>query len=257
VDFKLNFLGVTVSDFDDSFRFYTEALGIIALDTKHDWALFETTGMTLELFGGGRHKGGVSQTIIPRLHVAEEGLIERLSQKGVQFEDEIRAAQGTMGAQFLAPEGLAWQVIVSTSSGPITPLTAIPAPPEGKPQIDLVTLMTGYEQLAVLDSFYQDIMGLSLVNERMDWRRLKQEPDGPELLLVSDPAGRKKRSPISNRREAPHYLSFETQDIKRAANWLRRDDVPVIQDVTRHEWGGIDFQVLDPDNNPVQVVQYR
>ena len=58
MDFKLNFLGVTVCDFDNSFRFYTETLGMLALDTKPDWALFDTTGMTFELFGGGEHRGG-------------------------------------------------------------------------------------------------------------------------------------------------------------------------------------------------------
>src|SRR5687767_7067261 len=142
MDFKLNFLGVTVCDFDNSFRFYTETLGMLALDTKPDWALFDTTGMTFELFGGGEHRGGESQTITPLLHVAEEGLLERLSKKGVQFNDEIWATQGSLGAQFFAPERLAWQLIVPASSGPITPLIAVPPPPEGRPRIDLVTLMT-------------------------------------------------------------------------------------------------------------------
>ncbi|MCZ6530120.1 MAG: hypothetical protein O6949_07285 [Chloroflexi bacterium] len=51
MDFKLNFLGVTVADFEPSYRLYTEVLGIEARHSKPDWTYLETTGMTFELFG--------------------------------------------------------------------------------------------------------------------------------------------------------------------------------------------------------------
>ena len=53
VDLKLNFLGITVADFEPSYRFYTEVLGIEARHSKPDWTYLETTGMTFELFSGG------------------------------------------------------------------------------------------------------------------------------------------------------------------------------------------------------------
>jgi catechol 2,3-dioxygenase-like lactoylglutathione lyase family enzyme len=43
MDFKLNFLGINVADFAQSYRFYTEVLGVEARDAKPDWAYFATT----------------------------------------------------------------------------------------------------------------------------------------------------------------------------------------------------------------------
>jgi len=51
MDFKLNVLGVTVADFEPSYRFYAEVLRIEARHSKPDWAYLETIGMTFELFG--------------------------------------------------------------------------------------------------------------------------------------------------------------------------------------------------------------
>ena len=257
MDFRLNFLGVTVCNFETSFKFYTEMLGMAARDTKPNWALFQTTGMTFELFGGGIHKGGESQTIIPSLHmVGAENFMETLSQKGVQFKGEIAFTQGVSSVEFIAPEGLRWRLIISHSSEWTTPFMAVPPPPEGIPRINAVSLMTGYDKFHQLRSFYEDLMGLSFTEGEDHLLRFGQGVGEPELLIFHDMESGKQRAPILTRQEAPHYLSFETGNIASAAEWLRSRKPRIIRDVTRHEWGGIDFQLLDPDNNPVQVVQY-
>ena len=56
--------------------------------------------------------------------------------------------------------------------------------------------------------------------------------------------------------QSPHFISFETDDIEQAAAYLRTRNVPIIQDLTRKDWGGIDMYIKDADGNPVQVVQY-
>jgi Holliday junction resolvase-like predicted endonuclease len=49
-----------------------------------------------------------------------------------------------------------------------------------------------------------------------------------------------------------------TSNIKRAAAWLKKQDVTIIQDVKHHpEWGGIDINIIDLDGNRIQVVQYE
>ena len=54
MNFKPNFLGITVADFESSLQFYTEVLGIETKHSRPDWAAFRTTGMKFELFSGGR-----------------------------------------------------------------------------------------------------------------------------------------------------------------------------------------------------------
>jgi hypothetical protein len=55
---------------------------------------------------------------------------------------------------------------------------------------------------------------------------------------------------------SPSFISFETDNIEPAAAWIKSREVPVVTDITHHEWGGIDLMIADVDGNPVQVVQY-
>jgi catechol 2,3-dioxygenase-like lactoylglutathione lyase family enzyme len=248
-DFKLNFIGVTVNDFATSFRFYTGILGMVARETKPNWALFDTTGMTLELFGGGNHSGGAEQTVIPYLHVANaESTIEELQGIGVQLDGEIGRGDGSLGAKIIAPEGLRWWIDYR------------PSYPFGeslkRPAVTLVDLMTGYEALEAQRNLYETVMGMPCFEGDGHWLAFGYGEDQPELLIFDDLDGGKKRPTITSLRQAPHFLSFETSNIRRAEEWLRAHDARFMRQITPHEWGGINLFVLDPDNNPVQVVQY-
>ena len=55
----------------------------------------------------------------------------------------------------------------------------------------------------------------------------------------------------------PVWTSFETPDIDEASNWLIAQKVPLVQDVTSHDWGGKDVVIEDVDGNPIQVVEYH
>ncbi len=249
MDFKLNFLGVYVNDFGSSFRFYTETLGMVALDSRVNWALFDTTGMTLELFGNGSHRGGECQVIFPGLRVSDvSGLIDILKAKGVALGHTIRMADGTTSGGIIAPEGLLWLL----EDGPRLRV----GPSLSKPHISGVRLDTTLDGLNSHRAFYEKTMGLRVDNSGSDWILFGQGEGAPELFILGHQEGGKKRPPISSRREAPHYLSFETRDIERAAEWLHSHSVRIIQDVTRQDWGGIDIHALDADGNPVQIVQY-
>ena len=239
MDLKLNFIGVTVCDFDTSFRFYTETLGMTARDSRPSWALFDTTGTIFELFGGGKHKGGDSQTVLPCLHVAGlEKVVERLKGHGVHLDGESEGGQVPGGVRFVAPEGLRWCL----SDDP----AYYSGESMGKPNIATIYLSTGQDKLEALHRFYVQLMGLTLIAGDTYSRRFRNETGEPELIIQVDPDGGKQRPVISNRREAPHYLSFQTVDIEPAAAWIRSQGPRILQDVTHHEWGGIDLQILAP-----------
>jgi predicted enzyme related to lactoylglutathione lyase len=111
MDFKLNFLGINVADFAQSYRFYTEVLGVEARDAKPDWAYFATTGMIFELFGGGEppprdRARGHGQTIRPSIQIAHlEQTVSNLRHKGVKF---IGAIERTFHPSSVRPPPSAW-----------------------------------------------------------------------------------------------------------------------------------------------------
>src|SRR5262245_44523198 len=109
MDLKLNFIGITVNDFDSSFRFYTETLGMKTRDWHSGWALFDTTGMVFELFGDGAHNGGNSQTVQPILYVADTRTVSReLNKMGIVIMGIFDGRDDAPFAGFVAPEGLCW-----------------------------------------------------------------------------------------------------------------------------------------------------
>lgn len=100
-------------------------------------------------------------------------------------------------------------------------------------------------------------MGLS-VAERSDSRvRLEQGAGDPQLFL--EPGGehesgaRTMDSPFLGH---PVWMSFETPAITEASDWFDSHDVPLLQEITTHDWAGKDIVVADPEGNPIQVVEY-
>jgi hypothetical protein len=37
---------------------------------------------------------------------------------------------------------------------------------------------------------------------------------------------------------------------------MKSHNVPILTEITRKDWGGIDFYITDQDGNPIQIVQY-
>src|SRR2546428_650718 len=98
MDFKLNFLGITVADFDSSFDFYSKVLGIEAKHSKPNWAAFQTSGMKFELFSGGApaspdRSWGNGQAVRPSFQIANlQETVSELQGKGVRFVGDITKA---------------------------------------------------------------------------------------------------------------------------------------------------------------------
>ena len=56
----------------------------------------------------------------------------------------------------------------------------------------------------------------------------------------------------------PLWISFETPDAVQANEWLSDQNVTVLQPLTHHQdWGGTDIIIADPDDNAIEIVEYR
>ncbi len=254
MNLRLNWLGINVVDFDASLRFYTEVLGMTAKDVKPDWAFFETTGMTLELFSGGMPPApdrawGRGQAIRPSIHVANlQATINDLQRKGVVFTSDIESSPFGEQIEFMAPERIRWT------------LAHAPAYPFGstlqKPHVGWIEMKVYH--LKEQRAFYHDVMGLQLEDRTTGHVIFRQGRDEPRLLL--EPGGEEapplQISQAIVRPAPPHMISFETNSIEQAAAHLKAQGVPLLIDVTQREWGGTDLLITDVDGNLIQVVQY-
>lgn len=157
MDIKLNWLGIHVVDFDVSLRFYTETLGINATDTKPNWAYFETTGMTFELFSGGMPSAsdgslwGKGQAIRPSIQVADlRAAIAEMRQRGVLFSGEIKRTAFSEWIEFIAPENMRW----TFAQAPAYPFSSS----LHRPHIGWVELKV--DRIAEQRAFYTEVLGL-------------------------------------------------------------------------------------------------
>lgn len=251
---KLNWLGVYVSDFAASLHFYTETLGISASDSRADWAFFETTGMTLELFGGAAPPApgrlwGQGQTIRPAIQVNDWlASVADLRQKGVVFSGESGFVDGRQQIELLAPDGLRW----SLTHDPAHPIASDPS----KTHIGWVEMKV--QNLAGQTKFYSDLLGLR-AEEGSDGRLYLRQRPGEAFLLLEE--GGDRATPLRIQDNSliappPHLLSFETDDIQTIAQRLKERGVTPLIDVVRRAWGGIEMILADVDGNPVQLVEY-
>lgn len=250
VDFKLNFLGVNVADFNPSYDFYTKVLGIEARHSKPDWAYFETTGMKFELFSGGMppspdRSWGRGQAFRPSLHIADlRGTVADLRRRGVTFLGDIESTAWGEHIAFLAPEGIQWTLVHTDDRSSATSLR--------RPHVGWVDVKTS--SVSEQRSFYSTVMGLRSTAPDDTQDVLSQKPGEPLLFL--EPGGHARLS-SQHREQAPLFIGFETGDIAGASTWLDSHQVPIVTGVTKHQdWGGIDLIIADADGNPIQVVEY-
>ena len=249
MDFKLNFLGLTIANFELAHHFYTAVLGLEARYSRPDWTIFATTGMTFALFNGGMPSPparlwGRGQTIRPVLQIADlERTVFNLRCKGIDFVGAIEQQAWGERIEFIAPEGIGWR------------LAHAPAYPFGS---SLRRPHLGWVEMKVHDlvgqrAFYIDVMGLQPEEDCGQQVILHQAPGEPLLFL--EPGGHPLPA-IQNRRQACHFIGFETTNIEQSAAYIKKHSVSIVQDVARHDWVGIDMFIKDVDGNLVQIVQY-
>ena len=255
MNLKFNWLGLHISDFEASLRFYTEALGMNASDVKKDWAYFSTTGITFELFGGGkppvpdRSSWGQGQAVRPSIQVTDlHAVVAEMRKRGVQFTSGIERTEFSEWIELFAPENLRWTLAQAP---------AYPASPDlHKPHIGWMELKVN--RMDEQRVFYRDVMGFHLEEGKNGQVVLRQEPGEPILFLIpgGQPAAPHQIQKGAFTPPPSHLISFETDDIEQAADWLKSRNIPILIGVTRKSWGGIDLYIADIDGNPIQIVQY-
>ncbi len=248
MDFKLNFLGVTVANFEESYRFYAETLGIEVKHFKPGWAAFQTTGMKFELFSGGPpappdRSWGHGQAIRPSFQIANlKKIVDYLKNKGVAFIGDINKASWGEYIEFIAPDKIHWILAHSPHSASSVSLQ--------RPYIGGVEIKAHNHKEQ--QTFYTNLMGPPKSGLGKTGIIFRKADDEPLLVLES---GGQLQSPIRSWVQAPLFISFETANIQKAHDWLKLHGASVLEDIAEHRWGR-DFFIADADGNPIQIVQY-
>jgi predicted enzyme related to lactoylglutathione lyase len=268
-DLKLDFLGVTVTNFKKSLEFYTEVMGIKVAAMYPEWGNWAGLGRTWDEHHHGKLRGlmmelfearmaalrnrtwGHGQGVRPSIQVKDLArTVTRLRSRGVRFTSDIEQTSWAKRIEFIAPENIRWTLAYS---------------PDYPYASSLRDPYIGWVELKVKDveaskAFYGDVMRMKLAKPQNSQVVFKQGPG--EALLFLEPGG--KQSPTDP--DWPKYvgwgqpvlISFMTSNIKRAAAWLKKQNVTIIEEVKHHpEWGGTDINIIDPDGNRIQVVQYE
>lgn len=109
-------------------------------------------------------------------------------------------------------------------------------------------------------TFYTKILGMTVDRETVRGIQLVQSDAEAWLRIV--PGGRSATAPTEKNPHRPAFfhpiwISFETQAVNEANNWLLGQNVQILRPLTYHEdWKGTDILLADVDGNVVQVVQY-
>jgi predicted enzyme related to lactoylglutathione lyase len=97
--------------------------------------------------------------------------------------------------------------------------------------------------------FYNEILGLQIALDARVFNHAEVGPPEPlakiGLYATGKESNKKKRTGIV----------FDTDDIHKLYENLRKKGVKFIVKPTKMEWGGIVADFLDPDNNILEVVQ--
>lgn len=211
--------------------------------------------MVFELFGDHRQPAsdqftwGHGQPVRPSIRVADlHGSVATLRQRGVQFTTDIQQTSFGEMVEFAAPENRRW-TLVHAPSCPFGPTI-------DSPHINWLELKVIH--LAEQQQFYKEILGLRPEDGENGQVILRQGPGEPILILE---AGGQRAASFQIKenmlRPLPsHLISVETDNIEEAAGWMKSHKVPILTEITRKDWGGIDFYITDLDGNPIQIVQY-
>ncbi len=261
-ELNLNFLGVSVVDWQAAYHFYTQILGIHTARLNPDfgdWALLGggwdayyagSKSMIFELFDGAKPPQGAMpvQGFRPGIHVDDlDATVAILHESGVQFTTPIETRPYGQRIAFMASEGVIW----SLAQIPNTPSGTIPIPYIGH-------ILLKASDVAGQRAFYRDVMGLRVVDEGVDYVLLRRSAGEPLLIIEADG---QPMTPDPNWsdpvRAQPVFISFMTADIGAAHARFMDSHCSILRPVTRHnDWGGTDMLITDVDGHAIQVVQY-
>ena len=267
-DLKLDFLGVSVKNFQRSLEFYTKVIGVKLAAFYPEWGEWAGLGRTwdehhkgtprglmMELFGSERvtpkrRKWGRGQGIRPSIQVADlRETVARLRRRGVRFTGEIEYASWGQRIEFLAPEQIRWTLASAPGYANSRSLS--------NPRIGRVELKV--RDIKVSTRFYHEVMGMKL-KEETDFRAVLKQGRGEALLMLESGGKQSPADPgwrIYSGWGQPVWISFSSSDIKAASAWLKTNRVKIIKGLKYHPaWGGTDMNIMDPDGNRIQVVQY-
>lgn len=261
-DLNLNFLGVSVVDWQAAYHFYTQIIGIQTARLNPDfgdWALLGggwdayyagNKSMIFELFDGAKPPQGDMpvQGFRPAIHVDDlDATVAMLRDSGVHFTTPIETRPYGQRITFMATEGVLWS------------LAHIPNTPSGTIEIPFIGhILLKAQDVASQRAFYRDVLGLCVVDEGADYVLL-QRTSGEPLLIIE--AGGQRTIPDPNWsdpvRAQPVFISFMTADIDAAHARFTDSNCNILRPVTRHDdWGGTDMLITDVDGHAIQVVQY-
>ena len=68
--------------------------------------------------------------------------------------------------------------------------------------------------------------------------------------------GRPNFAELAAREESLILATIETDDVRSLAAEFQAAGADIVQPLTRQPWGGLDFQVRDPDGNRISFVQF-
>lgn len=250
--FSPNWIGVETDEFDLNFRYYTHDFEIPASAIKPNWAhigasakqrlLMKCPGMMFELFGDAHPE--YPQSWRPWIMtVNPEQLLAHIP--GAK-KDTYCPGFGE-GWDVTAPGGVRWAISKSTDPACMQDLW----PP----------LVIGAElrvkDLEKMRDFYVNTFSLDPIQKGPDAVMLTQGANMPYLVFV-----RAEEPPIVpyNPRLLPSNtqlsLSIQVTDINIAAPIVEASGATITTPVIDHPSYGIDMNFLDPEGNPLQIVQY-
>lgn len=266
MDTELNFLGIRVADWQASYRFYADILGMhselapklgvwASLGGGWDDYRAGSGSIIVELFDGGRPPGGErawgrEQAIRPSIHVDDlQAAVEEARARGVPFTGGVEDTTWGKRMEFTAPDGIRWTL----AEAPGYPSNS----DVSRPYIGHVEIKA--HDLAGQKAFYREIMGMGLERESPAEVILGQGSGKPWLVLES--GGER---PINDPRWAsrpvighPIFISYMAGDIRAVVARLQAARATVLRDLRHHaDWGGTDMIIADADGNALQIVQY-
>lgn len=272
VSFEWNFLGVCATNWSESFRFYSETLGIQVRSQDGPWAVFGT--------GWDRYRAGKSRALVWELFqrplpVASQdvGRSALEVELGIQVSDLekavafvrsrgvvlVRSADGEVSNsasrfRFDAPGGTSW--FLESRREAVSNMSSVGSLAEP----EILSVEFRVRDFLGQRAFYEQVLGLNVLESKDSRLLLGQNSGGPRLVLKKAREQIRPRDDFQSRKYSgppalcqPVFLGFMTPNVKAAAESLRKSHVRVLQDVEHHDWGGTDLIVADADGNAVQV----
>jgi catechol 2,3-dioxygenase-like lactoylglutathione lyase family enzyme len=243
-----------VHDVPAATDFYGGKLGLSFLEdeAKEPWRYFETRGIVFELFQA--HPGrlrvnawGDGQAFRPAMLVDNiPAIAATLEGQGISFSP-LNSDFGEQ-LEMIGPEEICWSLLKSPDIKMDWAHPTIGG-------IELKATNVGAQK-----EFYTKILGMKVEYEIPEVVHLGQSHGVAWLRIQAGAVPMPLPAPAGEPKPALYYpiwISFETEDVKSAKDWLQEQNATILHPLTYHQdWDGTDIILADADGNAVQVVQY-